>query len=146
MGLTLDQEARQVALFMLGAFTKAAAFCGLCQAVATRSYTTSDQVEADEVDLTDRFEILQGLGLPADVHRKLRDLLTATSEVLNDVAVRLPHLDTVDVVLTPASVLAYELYESDDNLQSLVDLNIGDSPLNPLLYHGAAAVLVSSKQ
>lgn len=145
MPSTLDLDARQTALYMVGIYTEAAAFAGLCAAVATRTYATSDQVEAIEVDLGIRWTTLQERSLPADVHRLLRDLLTATSEVLSSVAVRLPRVVTIETVLTPASVLCYELYDSDQDLQTIIDLNMGDEPLNPLLYHGPARSLSGAR-
>jgi len=144
MPSTLDLDYRQTALYMVGIFTEAAAFAGLCSAVAARVYSTSDQVAADEADLIERFGIIQSRALPADIHRQLRDLLTATSQVLKDTEVRLPHIEQIDVVMTPASVLCYELYDSDEKLATTVGLNMGDDPLCPLLYNGPASVLIQA--
>jgi len=144
--LTLDQEARAVAVYMLGIYTEAMAFAGLCEAAAAmeRYFTTSDQVAAVEADLMAKWEVIQSRGLPADIHHKLRDLLTQTSGVLAGIEVRLPHVVEVESGMRPASVLAYELYDSDEKQQQMIDLNCGDSPLNPILYNGPAkAALVT---
>lgn len=142
--LTLDQESRAVAIYMLGIYTEAMAFAGLCEAAAAmeRYFTTSEQVAAVEADLMAKWEVIQSRSLPADVHRQLRDLLTQTSGVLAGIEVRLPHTVTLESGMRPASVLAYELYDSDEKLQQVIDLNCGDRPLNPMLYNGPARALV----
>lgn len=142
MALTIDRDARAVALYMLGIYTEAIAFACLCEAVVARTYNTSDQVYDAETDLLRRWDIIQSRSLPADVHRELRQLLTATSEVLRDLEVRLPHVVQVETHLLPASVLCYTLYDTDAGLQTMVDLNMGDRPLNPMLYNGPVSALL----
>ena len=142
--LTLDQEARGIALYMLGIYTEAMAFAALCEACVARGYTTSEQVVSVEADLMGRWDVIQSRSLPADIHRVLRDLLTETSAVLAGIEVRLPRVVEIDTHMMPASVLAYTLYDSDARQQQIVDLNCGDRPLNPMLYNGPARALMVS--
>lgn len=142
MASTLDLETRGIALYMLGIYTEAMAFACLCEAVVAKEYATSDQVEAVEIDLLARWDVIQSRSLPADVHRELRKLLTATSEVLRDLEVRLPRVVTIESHFMPASVLAYQLYDTDDKQQQLIDLNMGDRPVNPMLYNGPVRALL----
>jgi hypothetical protein len=142
MASTLDLEARGIGLYMLGIYTEAMAFACLCEAVVARDYSTSDQVSDAELDLLRRWDIIQSRSLPSDVHRELRVLLTSTLEVLRDLEVRLPKVVTLEAHMQPASVLSYYLYTTDADLQTLVDLNCGDRPLNPMLYNGPVKALL----
>lgn len=136
---TLDQESRFAALYYLGVMTEAMAFCGLCEALAGKSYQTADEVEHDEADLITRFETLQSRDLPAAIHRQLADLMLATSQVLRDQETRLPRLTEIDVPMLPASVLTYMLYGDEDKLAQVVGLN---QTQNPLLYPQSATVSI----
>lgn len=136
---TLDQEARFAALYYLGVMTEAMAFCGLCEALAGKTYSTADEVEYDEADLVERFEVLQSRELPAEIHRQLADLMLATSEVLRDQETRLPRLTEIAVPMLPASVLTYMLYDGEERLDQVAALN---GTQNPLLYPQSATVLV----
>lgn len=136
---TLDQEGRYTALYYLGVMTEAMAFAALCRALAGKTFTTADEIEADENDLIERFETLQTRELPAAIHRELSDLLLATSEVLRQQEVRLPKLTEIDVPMLPASVLTYLLYDDETRLSQVMALN---PTQNPLLYPQTATVLV----
>lgn len=135
---TVERDARQAAMHTLGSICEAAAYCCLAESMAARTYKTADAVEHDETDLVARFDALQSRALPADVHQSLSDLMVATSEVLRDRQVRLPRVVDINVVLLPASVLAYKLYDSDERTMTLADLNPGT---NPILMNGPTAVL-----
>lgn len=136
---TLDQGQRYTALYYLGVMTEAIAFAALCRALVGKTFATADEIEADEADLMERFETLQGRDLPAAIHRELSDLLLATSEVLREQEVRLPRLTEIDVPMLPASVLSYMLYDAETRLDQVIALN---PTQNPLLYPQTATVLI----
>ena len=146
---TVDLANRKVALAILGGYAQAAAFIGLAESVAVRRYDTADEVETDEILLVSHYELLQERDLPASVRAALRDIYVAASEVLRDAAVRLPRIVSVPAFNTPASVLAYMLYEDrfergnvvivEDRAAMLVKLNLDQTPL---LLAGDAAVVM----
>lgn len=136
---TLDLVARKEHLSSLAGLSEAALFCCLAEAMAGRAYTTAEQVEADEKLLTETFATLQSRGLPAEIHAQCADIMVATSEVLSEAIVRLPRTVEIDPLNTPASVLAYELYEDDARLWQVVDLNPDQ---DPVLLARAATVLM----
>jgi prophage DNA circulation protein len=143
---TADRAARQKSLLALATTVEAAAFASIAEAMAGREYETGDQVDADEQDLVARFDAVQSRELDADLHDALQDILTATSEVLRDAAVRLPRLTEINVIDMPASVLSYQLYHGDMSLpdatetyvQRIVDLNLDQ---DPNVLTGAVSVL-----
>lgn len=137
---TADLIRRKKDMGLLGATLEAASFASLADAMAGRTYLTGDDVDADEALLADVFGQVQSRELDQDTHAELTKIYTATSEVLRDVAVRLPRLSQIDIQSMPASVLAYHLYESDADLMTLVSLNLDK---DPILFAGSTSVLVS---
>jgi hypothetical protein len=137
---TADLIRRKKDMALLGATLEAASFASLADAMAGRTYLTGDDVDADEALLADVFGQVQSRELDQDIHSELTKIYTATSEVLRDVAVRLPRLSQIDIQSMPASVLAYHLYESDADLMTLVSLNLDK---DPILFAGSTSVLVS---
>lgn len=143
---TLDRSERQASKAAIGMFCEFAAFCCLADAMAGRNYLTGDEVDADEQLLTEIYDTVQARGLPSEQHAQMADIYTAASEVLQNAAVRLPRLTEIDAQNTPASVLAYELYERDgmvngiipDRIQQIVDLNLNQ---DPCLLTGSTTVL-----
>lgn len=135
---TRDLAERQAAINMLGVLAEAAAFAALAEALAAKSYATADEVMADEDDFVARYDTLQSRVLPDDIAAQMGEIFIATSDILRSAAVRLPRITEEDVILMPASVLAYTMYETDRELQRIVDLNVGR---NPMLYHGPVNVL-----
>ena len=137
---------RQASLTAFATTVEAASFVSIAEAMAGRTYETADQVDADEQDLVARFDVVQSRELDADLHDALQDILTATSEVLRDSAVRLPRLTSINVIDMPASVLSYQLYHGDMSLpdqteayvQRIVDLNLAQ---DPNILTGAVTVL-----
>lgn len=136
---TADLARRKSDMAVLGATLQAASFASLADAMAGRSYLTGEDVDADEDLLADVFGQVQSTELDQDIHDELVKIYTATSEVLRDVAVRLPRLSQIDVKSMSASVLAYNLYESETDLMTLVALNLDQ---DPVLLGGATSVLV----
>lgn len=137
---TLDLAARQVALSVLGAAVEGAGFASLAEAMVSRSYATAEDVEAAEAELVERFAAVQEIDLPGDTHDALADIMTATSEVLQRLEVRLPRLAVLDLDVIPASVLAYTLYADDANQWALINLN---REMCPSLLAGAVSVLAA---
>lgn len=143
---TIDRIERQASKALIGMFCEFAAFCSMADAMAGRNYLTGDEVDADEQLLTATYETVQERGLPAEQHAQMADIYTAASEVLQNSAVRLPRLTEVDAENTPASVLAYQIYERDgmtnavipDRIQQIVDLNLNQ---DPCLLAGSTTVL-----
>lgn len=136
---TADLARRRSDMAVLGATLQAASFASLADAMAGRTYLTGEDVDADEDLLADVFGQVQSTELDQDIHDELVKIYTATSEVLRDVAVRLPRLSQIDVKSMSASVLAYNLYESETDLMTLVALNLDQ---DPVLLGGATSVLV----
>lgn len=136
---TQERADRQAALYGIGTLTEAAAFARLSESLAARAYKRAEQVETDESDLVARWETLQSRQIAADVHDALADVMIAVSEVLRDQEVRLPRVTQQDVVLLPASVLAYQLYDSDVRTMALADINPGK---NPMILNGNVNVLI----
>ena len=126
---TADLSIRSSCLAILGASIEAAAFACIADAMAGHDYTTADEVEADEDLLTEAFEQAQARELDDSVHSALAQIHTAASEVLRDVAVRLPRISTMSIEPIPASVLAYQLYEDDSDVMTIVDLNLDKDPV-----------------
>lgn len=136
---TADLARRKADMAVLGATLQAASFASLADAMAGRTYLTGEDVDADEDLLADVFGQVQSTELDQDIHDELVKIYTAASEVLRDVAVRLPRLSQIDVKSMSASVLAYNLYESETDLMTLVALNLDQ---DPVLFGGATSVLV----
>lgn len=135
---TFQIENRKQALLTVTLWAEVSAFILLAQAMATKTYATSDDVEREEADLIARWALLQTRDLPELITRRVREIVTATSEVLRDQGVRLPNTDVVPFVMTPASVISYMLYDSDLRQQTIVDLN---PRTNPILMTGDVTVL-----
>lgn len=133
---TTDLQSRKTTIEAFGKYTEAAALASIADAMAARDYTTANEVESDEDRLTDLFETTQERELPTDIHRQLMEIYVATSEILRDVAVRLPRVTEIDIGPIPASALAYQLYENngmtnglvESRVQTLVDLNLSQDP------------------
>lgn len=146
---TLDLGNRKTALAILSGYIQAAVFINLAEAVAVTTYDTADDVERVETLLTNHAELLQERDLSTVVRAALTDIYVAASEVLRDAAVRLPRLVTVSAFNTPASVLAYMLYEDrfeagteqivEDRAAALIKLNLNETPL---LFPGEVTVLM----
>lgn len=138
---TTDRAIRRDMLAELGATVEAGTFLLLADAVSGRDYATADDVALDEARLAAAIDALQTRTLDAITHQQALDVYTAASEVLQAAAVRLPKLTGMRLTNIPASVLAYHLYESDAQLQTLVDLNLAQ---NPVLMTGDLTVLMDS--
>ena len=136
---TLDLTLRQDSLSDIADANRGAAFAGLAEAMAGRAHVTSEDVAADETLLETAFESVQASSLPGEDHRRLAQVYVAASEVLRDREVRLPRLAEIGVVEFPASVLSYQIYDTDAQTQVLASIN---SRLNPILYDGQVSVLV----
>lgn len=133
---TADLETRKQALKAVGEFNEFAAFLSMAEAMASREYETGEQVDADELLLSSAFSELQERGLPSEQHDRMYEIHIATSDILDRASVRLPRLVEIDAIDTPASVLAYQLYEKDglnhadliDKAQTIVNLNLNKNP------------------
>ncbi|MEQ8823847.1 MAG: DNA circularization N-terminal domain-containing protein [Filomicrobium sp.] len=133
---TADRAQRQADLMAFATSIEAAAYVSIAEAMAARAYETADQVEADETDLVERFEAIQQRSLDADIMSDMVSVLTSTSEVLQNAAVRLPRTAALNLDGIPANALSYQLYHGDMSLpadteariQQLVDLNLSQDP------------------
>lgn len=126
---TIDRAWRRETLTLIGATVEAMAFFGMAEGMASRDYTTADDVDRDHEILSDLLERLQERELGSNTHPDLLDVFRATSEVLSEARVRRPRVVAIETEPVPASVLAYELYESDANAPLLVTLNILQPPI-----------------
>ena len=135
---TVDLAARQVAIDRLATAVQAAAFVGLCRAaVETEHATAQDVIEAITV-LEGESAALAERQMAREARDAVDALLSETVAVLMDEQITLPEVVRLAVHEIPASVLAYRLTDSTDDLPLLVGLNEGR---NPVLYDGAVAVL-----
>ncbi len=133
---TLDLAARKTTVQMIGEYNEYVSFVSMAEGMAGREYITGDEVDIDELLLWSSFSELQERGLPAEQHSEMFDIYTATSDILDRSSVRLPRLTQLDVSETPASVLAYSLYETDGmnrydlpaKAASIVNLNPNQNP------------------
>lgn len=144
---TLDLATRQDVLTLTGTTLQAVAFASLCEAAAAKSviasgkpysYTTAEQIAGDVAALTVARETLADGVLSTDDQNRLNRLFTETVAVLQKQQVALPEVRSMKVDLTPASVLCYNLYESDASLDVMLHLNAGQ---NPTLYDGSVNIL-----
>jgi prophage DNA circulation protein len=136
---TRDLANRQVALSILSGYIQAAAFICLAESVAIGTYDTAEDVERVEILMTNHFEALQERNLSTTVRAALGEIYVAASDVLRELAVRLPRIVPVPASNTPASVLAYMLYEDrfkadsirtvEERAGVLVRLNLSQTPL-----------------
>lgn len=143
---TKDLEVRKGALTMISEYNELAAFLSLSEAMASREYMTSDEVAADETDLETAHSDLRNRNLPIEQHNAAFNVFIATTDILERASVRLPRLTEIDAEDTPASVLAYSLYEQDgmnyseipSKVDSIVDLN---PTLNPATLGKETSIL-----
>lgn len=133
---TIDLAARKTTVQMIGEYNEYVSFISMAEAMAGREYITGDEVDIDELLLWSSFSELQERGLPSEQHTEMFDIYTATSDILDRASVRLPRLTQLDISDTPASVLAYQLYENDgmnhfdmpEKATSIVSLNPNQNP------------------
>jgi prophage DNA circulation protein len=130
---TADRIRRIASLGAIADTVEAAAFAGLAEAMAGRTYTTAEEVEADETALGTAWDAIQALPLASADAQILAQVFVAGSEVLRDREVRLPRITTLD-----ASVLSYMLYDTDTHAATLTAIN---PRRTPLLYEGTVNVL-----
>lgn len=129
---------RQAALVTLGAGIETAAFIGLCKAAVVAPFTTAEDVAAAIATVADSHGDLARLDLDAGLRARIDKLLAETVAVLEAEQVTLPDVVTVAVHDIPASVLAYMLTDTTDDLAAIVALNDGKSPI---LFTGPVKVL-----
>lgn len=135
---TADLARRQSALMVLGATLEAASMACLADAMASHAYSTGEEIDRDEQALANLVDAVQSRELSATVHEAITKIYLAASNVLRDVDVRLPRIAEIATAPIPASVLAYQLYESDADLMRLVDLNLSK---DPILMQGPVSAL-----
>lgn len=136
---TFQLQTRRQALMTVAQWAEVNAFILLCQSCAVREYRTSEEVEVDEADIIARWAEIQTRDLPEEVTRRVREIVTATSEVLRDAAVRLPNTETIEVNRLPTSLVCYMLYDTDRDQQTIVDLN---PETNPIQMAGPTTILM----
>lgn len=138
---TTDLAARANAARLLAASLEAAAFASMADAMASMTYTTSDDVESDELEMSESFGSVQSRELEAEIHAAMVQIHMSAASVMQKASVRLPFVSTIGLVAPlPASVLTYMLYETDDNLMPIVELNLDK---DPVLMPQGAVVLTS---
>ena len=136
---TLDLATRQTAKLQIGTTVEQVAFACLCEASAGKTYQTADLVANDIDTLTTIHSAIVDIERTApDERKQLTNLLTETVRVLEKKQVTVPRVTQYRTSNIPASVLAYQAYETDDNLFTLVALNAGR---NPILYDGVVSIL-----
>jgi prophage DNA circulation protein len=146
---TVDWILRRQSVRSVAEFVTFAASSALAEAMAGRTYTTSDEVDLDEQRLLSAYNRVIDLSLEQEHITAYSAIYVATSDILSEAAVRLPKIAAIPVVNTPASVLAYQLYEADGlnaalvsaRAQSIVDIN---ENLNPTLLAGDVSVLTEA--
>ena len=135
---TQDTELRQRQLIRLADYVQAANFSALSWAMADRDHRTADEVSDDEAILHELRERIQETDIDSDTHAQVSDVYTAIGEVLADKLLRVPRIVSIPIEGYSASALSYQLYDSHDRTQTLIDLNPFD---NPIWIDGAANVL-----
>lgn len=135
---TTDLIVRRNALTVLGTTVQATAFCGLCEAAVGKTYRTADTVAEDVATLNTVYDLTAELNIGTEDRNRLSHLLAETVSVLHREQVTLPSVIGFEVPEMPASVLCYHLYESDTDLETIVGLNDGRTPV---LYDGSINVL-----
>lgn len=140
-GNTIDRTARRSVLEVIGTSVIVSGFIGLCEASASKTYSTAEQVSDDIRELVSVHAEISELSIMTDDRNRLAQLLSETVAVLQKQSVVLPSIASIVVNSLPASVMAYWLYDDDKSLQTIVGLNDGQSPI---LYEGAVNVLRQS--
>jgi hypothetical protein len=133
---TRDLTARKQSIKTIGEYNELAAFLSLSDAMASRDYITSDEVTQDEIILESSYSSLQERSTPPELLNDAFSVFIATSDILERSFVRLPQLTEIDAHGTPASVLAYLLYERDGmnhseisgKAETIVNLNSSQNP------------------
>lgn len=126
---TYDRIRRRETITSLATAVEAVSFCVMAEAMAARTYDTADDIDRDHESLADFLDVLQGRQFSGDVHAELLRVFNGTSDILEGQAVRRPRVVPIRVTPVPSSVLAYELYESDANVQQIVTLNLDQPPI-----------------
>lgn len=135
---TLDKVGRADSLNALATIGLAACLASGAEAMAGKTYVTTDEIDYDEQILLAWVEAMTDRSLKHDLALELKAVTDALGEVMAGLRIRLPRIEDLAVVEMPASVLAYMLYDSGDDTQTLIDLNLGQTPL---LFDGEVKVL-----
>jgi prophage DNA circulation protein len=135
---TDDLFVRQSGLLAIGSTMQVVAFASICEVVAGKKYATSEQVSGDIATVSQMRDALPVVLLSAADVQRLTRLYADTVAVLAKEQVALPEVREIRVHQFPASVLAYQLYETDADLQTIIGLNAGR---NPILYDGTVNIL-----
>lgn len=138
---TFDLTTRKANLTLLVDTIRVSTFANIADAMAGKTYATAEEVADDETHLTRLYDDIQESDLDGEVLRAIGQIYVAITEVLGSLELRLPRVIDISVHEIPASVLAYQLYDSDTRVNQIVSLN----PLsNPILYDGSAKALVDA--
>lgn len=138
---TYDLSQPKANLTLLVDTVRVSTFANIADAMAGKVYATAEEVADDEGYLTRLYDQVQESSLDGETLRAIGKVYIAITEVLGDLELRLPRIIDLDIVETPASVLAYRLYDTDSRVDQIVSLN----PLaNPILYDGTAKALVEA--
>ncbi|MFP3921671.1 MAG: DNA circularization N-terminal domain-containing protein, partial [Dichotomicrobium sp.] len=141
---TRDRILRRDGLRVLTFFIRALALVSMAEAAAGRNFTTADEVVDAQDRLVGRWNDLsevqlEGLSAQTDqIMEQVRETWAAALDVLRELRLQLPEIVPLDVGDMPSSVLAYQLYESESEFESLAEINPGT---NPILYDGEVNIL-----
>lgn len=136
---TADLIVRQNTLILTAATLGGVAFTALAEAAAGKTYRVADEVADDITTLTDVYEqMVDLLEFAPSIRLSTQSLLAEIAAVLAAKRVTLPNVVPLKVYEMPASVMAYMLYDTADDLETIIGLNAGKSPI---LYDGEVLTL-----
>jgi hypothetical protein len=137
---TVESQLRSKVLTALADHSRAAVYVASAWAISDRDHLTVDEVEADEAYLYDLVrEIQDSESMTAEARTAIGDMQAAISEVLAERILRTPRIIQLNAAGIPAAALSYQLYDSEDNADLLINLNPDQ---NPIWVDGVVNVLV----
>lgn len=137
--ITSDQSARARSITAFRDAARLSSLATMCVAIAEKRFKTADDVLAAESALSNMRAWLSEADTISMVTASAIDAVYATTmSMLSEESRRLPSIAALSVIEMPASVLGYQLYEGDEGMEALVEINAGR---NPILYDGEVNVL-----
>lgn len=136
---TLDYAARRSALLDYATHCRLCTLACMADAISGTTYVTADAVEDAQTLLLDTYAAIDLTRINNDLGLEIGNVVAAAMEVLRELELQLPRIESQLLFTpTPASVLAYMLYEDEARVQTLIDLNMDQ---NPALFERRANIL-----
>lgn len=127
---TPESQTRANVLKAFADHTRVAVYGAAAWGMADREHMTADEVEADELFLHDLSRDIQDSEtITADTQDALDDVKTTIGEILADRVLRTPRIIGLTSQGVPISVLSYALYDTDEKVSTLLNLNPDKNPI-----------------